>query len=203
MSLWIFWQLMILLNLSPIVTYLVQIWSVTSDASYPHNLSTPCCVGLCAYITQMTRMKWSHFSCLIMNVWIISRKLTLFEIGSLKKWFYCNFPLLLACWPYFHATLSLSSCLTELRFAGYALSSVEGRVAMEFFDLSEAVQSKKYVWAPWHLYCIYMSLNISIAASELIWSAQFDLKTRKIPSWFNCLSPACISPKHYLLENET
>jgi cell cycle arrest protein BUB3 len=29
-------------------------------------------------------------------------------------------------------------------FAGYALSSVEGRVAMEFFDLSEASQAKKY-----------------------------------------------------------
>lgn len=28
---------------------------------------------------------------------------------------------------------------------GYALSSVEGRVAMEFFDLSEASQAKKYV----------------------------------------------------------
>lgn len=30
-------------------------------------------------------------------------------------------------------------------YAGYALSSVEGRVAMEFFDLSEASQAKKYV----------------------------------------------------------
>lgn len=29
--------------------------------------------------------------------------------------------------------------------AGYALSSVEGRVAMEFFDLSEASQAKKYM----------------------------------------------------------
>lgn len=28
---------------------------------------------------------------------------------------------------------------------GFALSSVEGRVAMEFFDLSEAGQAKKYV----------------------------------------------------------
>lgn len=27
--------------------------------------------------------------------------------------------------------------------AGFALSSVEGRVAMEFFDLSEAAQAKK------------------------------------------------------------
>lgn len=35
--------------------------------------------------------------------------------------------------------------LIEFWFAGYALSSVEGRVAMEFFDLSEAGQSKKYV----------------------------------------------------------
>lgn len=32
---------------------------------------------------------------------------------------------------------------TVLR-AGYALSSVEGRVAMEFFELSEASQAKKY-----------------------------------------------------------
>lgn len=32
-----------------------------------------------------------------------------------------------------------------MEFAGYALSSVEGRVAMEFFDLSESGQSKKYV----------------------------------------------------------
>lgn len=32
-----------------------------------------------------------------------------------------------------------------LPYAGYALSSVEGRVAMEFFDLSEASQAKKYV----------------------------------------------------------
>ncbi|VAH88199.1 unnamed protein product [Triticum turgidum subsp. durum] len=30
---------------------------------------------------------------------------------------------------------------------GYALSSVEGRVSMEFFDLSESAQSKKYVLA--------------------------------------------------------
>ena len=30
--------------------------------------------------------------------------------------------------------------------AGYALSSVEGRVAMEFFDLSDSGQSKKYVF---------------------------------------------------------
>jgi cell cycle arrest protein BUB3 len=29
---------------------------------------------------------------------------------------------------------------------GYALSSVEGRVAMEFFDLSEAAQAKKYAF---------------------------------------------------------
>ncbi|KAF2939878.1 hypothetical protein DAI22_03g228900 [Oryza sativa Japonica Group] len=29
---------------------------------------------------------------------------------------------------------------------GYALSSVEGRVSMEFFDLSESAQSKKYVF---------------------------------------------------------
>jgi hypothetical protein len=32
----------------------------------------------------------------------------------------------------------------ELHDAGYALSSVEGRVAMEFFDPSEASQAKKY-----------------------------------------------------------
>ena len=32
----------------------------------------------------------------------------------------------------------------ELHDAGYALSSVEGRVAMEFFDSSEASQAKKY-----------------------------------------------------------
>ena len=31
-----------------------------------------------------------------------------------------------------------------LLYAGYALSSVEGRVAMEFFELSEASQAKKY-----------------------------------------------------------
>lgn len=31
-----------------------------------------------------------------------------------------------------------------LPYSGFALSSVEGRVAMEFFDLSEASQSKKY-----------------------------------------------------------
>jgi hypothetical protein len=30
--------------------------------------------------------------------------------------------------------------------SGYALSSVEGRVSMEFFDLSESAQSKKYVF---------------------------------------------------------
>jgi cell cycle arrest protein BUB3 len=32
----------------------------------------------------------------------------------------------------------------HILYAGYALSSVEGRVAMEFFDLSEASQAKKY-----------------------------------------------------------
>lgn len=35
--------------------------------------------------------------------------------------------------------VELGSC-----FVGFALSSVEGRVAMEFFDLSEAGQAKKY-----------------------------------------------------------
>jgi cell cycle arrest protein BUB3 len=29
---------------------------------------------------------------------------------------------------------------------GYALSSVEGRVAMEFFDMSDAGQAKKYAF---------------------------------------------------------
>lgn len=37
--------------------------------------------------------------------------------------------------------VELDSC-----FVGFALSSVEGRVAMEFFDLSEAGQAKKYVF---------------------------------------------------------
>jgi len=40
-----------------------------------------------------------------------------------------------------YADLSLL-CLAS----GYALSSVEGRVSMEFFDLSESAQSKKYVF---------------------------------------------------------
>lgn len=40
-----------------------------------------------------------------------------------------------------YADLSLV-CLAS----GYALSSVEGRVSMEFFDLSESAQSKKYVF---------------------------------------------------------
>lgn len=31
----------------------------------------------------------------------------------------------------------------EYVMAGYALSSVEGRVAMEFFDMSEVGQAKK------------------------------------------------------------
>lgn len=30
--------------------------------------------------------------------------------------------------------------------AGFALSSIDGRVAIEFFDLSEAAQAKKYVF---------------------------------------------------------
>jgi hypothetical protein len=34
--------------------------------------------------------------------------------------------------------------------SGYALSSVEGRVSMEFFDLSESAQSKKYVFCTLH-----------------------------------------------------
>ena len=34
-----------------------------------------------------------------------------------------------------------------LPIAGYALSSVEGRVAMEFFDMSEAGQAKKWAFA--------------------------------------------------------
>ncbi|KAJ0801108.1 putative transcription factor WD40-like family [Helianthus annuus] len=34
----------------------------------------------------------------------------------------------------------------ERTLVGYALSSVEGRVAMEFFDLTEAGQSKKYAF---------------------------------------------------------
>lgn len=38
--------------------------------------------------------------------------------------------------------------------AGYALSSVEGRVAMEFFDLSETSQSKKYVIILLYFSCI-------------------------------------------------
>lgn len=37
-----------------------------------------------------------------------------------------------------------SMFIFQILFAGYALSSVEGRVAMEFFDLSEASQAKKY-----------------------------------------------------------
>lgn len=36
----------------------------------------------------------------------------------------------------------------EYVIAGYALSSVEGRVAMEFFDMSETGQAKKWVYAP-------------------------------------------------------
>lgn len=36
-----------------------------------------------------------------------------------------------------------SCTLLWVSFAGFALSSVEGRVAMEFFDLSEAGQAKK------------------------------------------------------------
>lgn len=43
---------------------------------------------------------------------------------------------------YLHPSLDFQ---LGLQCAGYALSSVEGRVAMEFFDLSEAGQSKKYV----------------------------------------------------------
>jgi len=42
------------------------------------------------------------------------------------------------CMPY--ADLSLL-CLAS----GYALSSVEGRVSMEFFDLSVSAQSKNYM----------------------------------------------------------
>nr|CAB3500411.1 unnamed protein product [Digitaria exilis] len=37
-------------------------------------------------------------------------------------------------------------CVEYSYAAGYALSSVEGRVSMEFFDLSEAAQSKKYAF---------------------------------------------------------
>ena len=37
-------------------------------------------------------------------------------------------------------------------WTGYALSSVEGRVAMEFFDLSEAGQAKKWDFEPFVLH---------------------------------------------------
>ena len=50
-------------------------------------------------------------------------------------------------------------------YAGYALSSVEGRVAMEFFDLSEASQAKKYTLIIFALYdeygYIYIDENYS------------------------------------------
>lgn len=42
------------------------------------------------------------------------------------------------------SSLMDDSSSPELRDTGYALSSVEGRVAMEFFDPSEASQAKKY-----------------------------------------------------------
>jgi hypothetical protein len=42
------------------------------------------------------------------------------------------------------SSLMDDSSSPELHDAGYALSSVEGRVAMEFFDPSEASQAKKY-----------------------------------------------------------
>lgn len=46
-----------------------------------------------------------------------------------------------------HSLISLrleSFVIQTVLRAGYALSSVEGRVAMEFFELSEASQAKKY-----------------------------------------------------------
>lgn len=43
------------------------------------------------------------------------------------------------CWNILDLGISF-----QYHFPGYALSSVEGRVAMEFFDTSEAAQSKKY-----------------------------------------------------------
>lgn len=42
---------------------------------------------------------------------------------------------------HFYVVRTYRSIFSQL--AGYALSSVEGRVAMEFFDLSEAGQAKK------------------------------------------------------------
>lgn len=45
---------------------------------------------------------------------------------------------------YWFKVLMDDSYSLELHDAGYALSSVEGRVAMEFFDSSEASQAKKY-----------------------------------------------------------
>lgn len=62
-----------------------------------------------------------------------------------------------ACWSF---TMKLTFCLIESWFVGYALSSVEGRVAMEFFDLSDAGQSKKYVLLAWCTCSFYTLLMV-------------------------------------------
>lgn len=58
---------------------------------------------------------------------------------AVKIYLVCDSSLLWGLFSWYN----LFSC-THL-YAGYALSSVEGRVAMEFFDLSEASQAKKYM----------------------------------------------------------